>query len=421
MAISAALIDRRQLTHQVKAVALEVGFDLVGVALLGPATHGDAFRAWLATDRHQPMTQLAAAVDVRTDPRLRHPWARTVIALGTLYGATGVSEETAEVRAALEGLPRRPTTPPMPGCDGVDPDGWQHRDRESQRQSQEIIARSPALGVWPWIARFERDANYHRINDGRLDRFVSRLPAIVGHAVRTQDVIEHNTFFERDLAFQAGLGWVGKNNMVINPEMGSFFVLTSVFTDLDLEPDTVVADHCLSCRACLDACPTEALDGAYNLIVERCLSARSISIGGPVPEAFVEAQAGHVSGCDICQDACPFNRLHGGSPRQADTAPARWSAVTILDLMDCDEVARQVLFAGSLVARIPLETLHRNAILVGARILRIAAGAPQREAMDYVAAQVDASDLPPLRTAIHAHLAAPSEAVRAAAQYALRW
>ena len=421
MAISAVLIDRRQLTHQIKAVAREVGFDLVGVAPLGPATHGDAFRAWLAAERHQPMTQLAAAVDVRTDPRLRHPWARTVIALGTLYGATGVSEETAEVRASLEVLPRLPTTPPMPGCDGVDPDGWQHRDRERQRRSLEIIARSPALGVWPWIARFERDANYHRINDGRLERFISRLPAVVGHPVRTQDVIEHNTFFERDLAFQAGVGWVGKNNLIINPEMGSFFVLTSVFTDLDLEPDAVVADHCLTCRACLDACPTGALAGAYNLIVEQCLSARSISIGGPVPEAFVEVQAGHVSGCDICQDACPFNRAHGGNPREAGPAPVRWSAVTILDLMDCDEAARQVLFAGSLVARIPLETLHRNAILVGARILRIAAGGPQREAMDYVAAQVDPGDLPSLRTAIHAHLSAPSEAVRAAAQYALRW
>jgi hypothetical protein len=89
--------------------------------------------------------------------------------------------------------------------------------------------------------------------------------------------------------------------------------------------------------------------------------------------------------------------------------------------MDCDEAERQVLFAGSLVARIPLETLHRNAILVGARILRIAAGAPQQEAMDYVAAQVDPVHLPLLRTAIHAHLTAPSEAVRVAAQYALRW
>jgi epoxyqueuosine reductase QueG len=163
------------------------------------------------------------------------------------------------------------------------------------------------------------------------------------------------------------------------------------------------------------------LEGAYNLVVERCLSARSISIGGPVPEAFVAVQAGHISGCDICQDACPFNRPHGGSAQEIGPAPARWRAVTILDLMACDDAERQVLFAGSLVARIPLETLHRNAILVGARILRVAAEGPQREAMDHLAAQVDPGDLPLLRRAIHAHLAVPSEAARTAARDALRW
>jgi epoxyqueuosine reductase QueG len=421
MTTSSVLTDRKQLTQQVKAMAREAGFDLVGMAPLGPATHGEAFRAWLAAGKHQPMTQLEAGVDVRTDPRVRHPWARTVVALGTLYGASGVSEETAAARAELALLPQRPTTPPMPGCDGVDPDGWRHRDPEHQRQAREIMARSPALGVWPWIARFERDANYHRINDGRIERFISRLSATVGHLVRVQEVIEHSTFFERDLAFQAGLGWVGKNNLLINPALGSFFVLTSVFTDLDLEPDEAVTDHCLACHACLDACPTGALDGAYNLLVEQCLSARSISIGGPVPEAFVEAQAGHISGCDICQDACPFNRTHGGSARELGPAPDRWGAVTILDLMGCDDAERQMLFAGSLVARIPLETLHRNAILVGARILRVAAGALQQEAFDSIAAQVDPTDLPHLRAAIQAHLSASSTAIREAAQYALRW
>src|SRR2546428_8244822 len=241
MTTSSVLTERRQLTSQVKAMAHEAGFDLVGVAPLGPATHGEAFRAWLAAEKHRPMSQLEAGLDVRSDPRVRHPWARTVIALGTLYGASGVSEETEAVRAELAVLPRRPTTPPMPGCDGVDPDGWRHRNPERQRRAREIIARSPALGVWPWIARFERDANYHRINDGRLERFMSRLPGLAGHPVRVQDVIEHSSFFERDLAFQAGLGWVGKNNLLINPQAGAFFVLTSGFAGLDLGTDSHAA------------------------------------------------------------------------------------------------------------------------------------------------------------------------------------
>jgi epoxyqueuosine reductase QueG len=110
MTTSSVLTDRRQLTQQVKAMAHEAAFDLPGMASLGPATHADAFRAWLAAGKHQPMTQLEAGVDVRTEPRLRHPWARTVIALGTLYDAAGVSEETEAGRAESALFPRRPTT-----------------------------------------------------------------------------------------------------------------------------------------------------------------------------------------------------------------------------------------------------------------------------------------------------------------------
>jgi hypothetical protein len=144
MAASAKLIDRRRLTEQVKAAGRDAGFDLVGVAPIGPATHGDMFRAWLAVGQHPPLTTLEAEVDVRTDPRQRRPWAWTVLALGTRDGAAGVPEESAAVRAELAHLPRRPTTPPMPGCDDADPDGWR-----------------------------TRDATYHRINDGRLDGLCS--------------------------------------------------------------------------------------------------------------------------------------------------------------------------------------------------------------------------------------------------------
>src|SRR5215471_5815987 len=104
--------------------------------------------------------------------------------------------------------------------------------------------------------------------------------------------------------------------------------------------------------------------------------------------------------------------VHTAAALAIGPAPDRWSAVTILDLMSCDDTARQMLFAGSLVARIPLETLHRNAILVGARILRVAAGAPQQEAFDSIAAQVDPTDLPRLRAAIQTHLSASSPAIR---------
>jgi len=123
----------------------------------------------------------------------------------------------------------------------------------------------------------------------------------------------------------------------------------AIFTDLELDPDTLVADHCGSCTAGLDACPTQALDGPYNMVIERCLIGSEHQHRRPVPEVYVDTQAGHLSGCDICQDVCPFNRKSGGSPDVIPPAPERWSEATILDLLACDERERQLLFAGSLL------------------------------------------------------------------------
>ncbi len=412
--------SRRDLTDRVKKAAHSVGFGLVGISRIGPATHSDKFQNWLAKGNHLPMAMLEQGLANRIDPRNRYPWACSVISLGRLYGVEGASEETPAGLAELNQVLQRPATPPIPACID-DPDSWQNRDAAKRRLAQEIISRSPALGIWPWIARFERDANYHRINDGMLNRLAACLMQLTDPAPQVQTVIEHSSFFERDLGYQGGLGWIGKNNLLINPKLGSFFVLTSLFTDLKLEPDDQVADMCGTCTACLEACPTQALDGPHNIIVERCLSARSISIEGPVPSKYRETQAGHLSGCDICQDACPYNRKHGGSATGIGPAPARWQTATLFDLLECNEEERRLLFAGSLVARIGHSTLKRNVLLIAARILRIANGAPPNEAFDEIARQVDPVDLNPLRSAVEKHLTATDPAVQEAAIYAVNY
>jgi epoxyqueuosine reductase QueG len=138
-----------------------------------------------------------------------------------------------------------------------------------------------------------------------------------------------------------------------------------------------------------------------------------------VPVEFLPTQPGHLSGCDICQDACPYNYRHGGKPDEIGPAPERWREVSILDLIDCDNDERLTIFSGSLVARITVDTLRRNAILVGARILRVAAGAPRQEALDQIAAHIDPRDLVALRAAIRGNAASASPAVQQAAAYAL--
>jgi epoxyqueuosine reductase len=153
--------------------------------------------------------------------------------------------------------------------------------------------------------------------------------------------------------------------------------------------------------------------------LERCLSARSISIDGPVPEVYLDTQAGHLSGCDICQDVCPFNRKHGSPPDVIPPAPDRWSEATILDLLACDEATRHLLFGGSLVGRIPLDMIRRNAAPIAGRIFRVARGGSSRESLDLIAREVDPQDLPLLRAAVEPLLDAPTSSVRDAAAWAL--
>jgi len=409
-----------ELTARVKSAARASGFDLVGVADVGPATHPDFFREWLAAGKHRPMSHIFEnGLPARLDPRTRHPWACSVISLGVRYGAAGCAEPDVDAKAELSQLTIRPHLPHKPECDNLDPDGWRNRHPGECSRSAEIIGRSPALGVWPWIARYERDANYHRINDGNIERFARRLSDAVGRPVRMQEVVDHGAFFERDLAYQAGLGWVGKNNMIIHPQLGSFFVLTSVFVDVELMPDALVPDHCGSCVRCLEACPTGALDGPRNITIDRCLTARSVDIGGTVPEEYAPHLAGHLSGCDICQDACPYNADVAASPRTVGPAPERWRAITLIDIMSCDETERRIFVSGSLLARISPETLKRNAILAGARILKVAVRKRFDDDLDRIASQVHSEDLPALVQAVTKHVDSPDDGIRAAASYAL--
>jgi epoxyqueuosine reductase QueG len=217
--------DRAELTRRVKAHAREVGFDLVGISALGPATHPDAFRRWLAAGRHRPTDKLSQNVEIRTDPRVRRPWARSVVTLAVRYDAQGVAEESESGLAELAQI--EPLSVPPMACDvpGVGPMDWRRRDPVKRNRSRELLPRPPGLGISPWIARYERNASCHRINDGRLSRLSARIKRLVTEPVRVQEVVEHDAFFERDLGYQGGIGWIGKNNLLIHPGVGSFFVL----------------------------------------------------------------------------------------------------------------------------------------------------------------------------------------------------
>lgn len=191
--------------------ALEEGFDLAGVARLAPAAHRDALRRWLERGDHAGMEYMARRIEARGDPRLVLPGARSALCVALRYA---------------------PATQEPPG------------------------------DLWPRVARYARGLDYHDVVGGRLERLEARIAAAAPE-VRTRRYVDTGPILERDLAAAAGLGWIGKNTMLIHPREGSYFVLGEILLTLAVEVEAdPIADLCGSCTRCLDACPTGALSPA---------------------------------------------------------------------------------------------------------------------------------------------------------------
>jgi epoxyqueuosine reductase len=260
--------DRAEaLAGALKREAREIGFAAVGIADAQPTKHGPFYREWLRRGRHGEMAYLARpeAVQRREDLSETWPEVRSVLVVADAY--------------AWEDAP------------GVPED--------------------PSLGV---VARYARGADYHRVVVRKLERLRVWLAERLDLGERPgRPYVDTGPVLERDLARRAGIGWFGRNTMIIDPRHGSYFVLGALLLELDLPADPPFeADRCGSCDACLDACPTGALrgrqaDGAPVIDATRCISYLTIELDGPIPVDLRSAMGNRVFGCDICQEVCPWN------------------------------------------------------------------------------------------------------------------
>jgi epoxyqueuosine reductase len=187
------------------------------------------------------------------------------------------------------------------------------------------------------VAAYAAGPDYHRFVWDRINELAAWLEGAVP-GCHTEAVADTAPLLERDFARRAGLGWVGKNTLLINPARGSFFFLAAVLTDLQLIPDEPFAgSHCGTCTACLDACPTHAFPEPFILDATRCISYLTIELRSPIPEELREPMGDWLFGCDVCQDVCPWNRKESPGPVAFPKDPAmEWLDPAELLALDAD-------------------------------------------------------------------------------------
>ncbi len=239
----------------VRTRAQELGFIACGITHPGPSRYGDQLDDWLAKGYAGTMRYLHRQAARRKEPQRIVPEARSVVVvLDNYYSA----ERSAD------------TSPPR-------------------------------------IAKYARGEDYHRVTGARLERLANFL---TGHGARLSHTFaDAGPVPERELAQRAGLGWIGKNTMLVRPDAGSFFFIGSIFTDLPLRWDQPFElDRCGTCTRCLDACPTDAFMAPRVLDATRCISYLTIEQKGPIPDELADEFQGYAFGCDICNDVCPWNQ-----------------------------------------------------------------------------------------------------------------
>jgi len=215
----------------------------------------------------------------------------------------------------------------------------------------------PADPSWAPVARYAWGRDYHEVMLPRLEALAAFVDAAAG--ARSRAYVDTGPVLERDLAARAGLGWQGKNTMLLHPDLGSWFFIGVVLTTAELEADAPLPDRCGSCRACLDACPTEAFPAPYVLDARRCISYLTIEHRGEIDPGAAQGMGEWEFGCDACQTACPWNR-RAPVTREPDFAP-RESYPGAAAVAAMDDAGLRARFAGTALLRAKPEGLRRNA------------------------------------------------------------
>jgi len=295
--------------HKIKAIAIELGFDAVGIARAEALTEDAArLEKWLLKGFHGEMKYMENHFDMRVDPTKLVPGAKSVITLLFNYFPEKLQDKSA-----------------------------------------------------PKIAKYAYGKDYHLVIRQKLNEFLFNIRESIGQ-VEGRGFVDSAPVLERSWAARSGLGWIGKNGNLINKKKGSFFFLATLITDLELQPDNPLPqDYCGTCTKCIDACPTQAILPDKTLLANQCISYFTIELkSATLPDNLAAKANNWVFGCDICQDVCPWNRF-SISHNHPELAPNdEIISFSIHDWMAIDESGFKKVFQDSPLNRTKWKGIQRN-------------------------------------------------------------
>lgn len=305
--------DAAKLRALIDAEAHRAGFDAIAVTTpdaipLAPARLAE----FVADGFHGSMDWIAETLERRSEPTALWPQVRSIIVLAMNYGPDH------DPRSILA-----------------------KRDRGA-------------------ISVYARNRDYHDVMKGRLKEIAGKIVARAGGDVKV--FVDTAPVMEKPLAEAAGLGWQGKHTNLVSREHGSWLFLGTIFTTAELVPDRAEIDHCGSCRACLDACPTDAFPAPYRLDARRCISYLTIENKGPIPREFREKIGNRIYGCDDCLAACPWNKFAQAASEAKLAARDDLREPALADLLVLDDAAFRAFFSGSPIKRIGRDRFIRNVL-----------------------------------------------------------
>lgn len=295
-------------TAIIKSAAAEMGFSFCGIAKAEfLENEAPRLEQWLQRNYHGKMTYLENYFDKRLDPRLLVPGAKSVITLGYNY------------------FPK------------------------------EDLAKNDNLK----IAKYAYGEDYHFVIKDKLKTLLTAISANIGE-IEGRAFVDSAPVMERAWAQRAGMGWIGKNSLLLNKQMGSFFFLAELIIDLELEYDSPVKDYCGTCTACMDACPTEAIPEPYVVDGSKCISYFTIELKDAIPVEVKGKFEDWIFGCDICQDVCPWNRFSQPHREKKFEPSEELKDLSKNDWKEITEEVFQKAFSKSALKRTRFEGLKRN-------------------------------------------------------------